>query len=205
MRVNAWAMWLVGSVILFINGLTPPSVVAAASTFIFGAGNFLSARTNDNQILTDPSIRSLKKVINHPATFYSLGYVCTALLASRVTTGASNFYAIVSMLVDIAMTALSFSGLMTNKFTNPAASFMALVVSSLFGILASLFCGNLWGVINKFCSGIGELALAYKANEAFINAPLRSSLSIDRSFNDAFFKLVSNLLVWPLKMIRDKI
>ena len=74
-RVNACAMWLVGVVILITGGFTAPSLVAATSTFIFGAGNFLSARDNDNDILNDATILGIRKVVNHPATWYSLGYV----------------------------------------------------------------------------------------------------------------------------------
>jgi hypothetical protein len=95
---------------------------------------------------------------------------------------------------------------MTNKFTNPAASFMALVASSLFGIFASLFCGNLWGLINKFCSGLGEFALAFKVNEAYIKEhqlPYSFSHST-KSLTDRFFSLASDFLIYPVKVLRKK-
>ena len=107
---------------------------------------------------------------------------------------------------DIAMTLLSFFGLITNKFYNPAAPFMALVVSPIFGIVANIACGNLWGVINKFCSGTGEFALAYKINEVYLLEQRKSVPAPEaipsRIIINIFFDTASKILVSPLQFLR---
>jgi len=215
LRVNSCGVFVTGVVVLTTSHFGPQSIVVAGVCLLFGMGNWRASgkdklgRTN-SEVVADPDIKGLQKVIKHPATYYSFAYVGTALLASRVLEGHSGGgYVVGSMVVDMTMTAVSFSGLMTNRFKNPAAPYMAVTVGSFCGALSAALSGNLLGVVNKMSSGIGEFALAWRENAAYERSLIGDGVSENlapvqdqESKVDLSFRLISDGLIYPVRALR---
>lgn len=184
MRINSVGMVLTGIVTLATGGIAPKTCVTAAVDFLFGKGNWLASRKDISAILQNPAVRGVRRALNHPATYYGLAYVGTGLLASGVLGGSGNIYALLSMSADVAMTGLSLTGLLTDRFKNPAASYMAVAFGSFAGVISGICSGNIWGVLNKAGSAVGEFALAYKENAAHENR-LNASLPVSKDHASA--------------------